>query len=149
MSYEAPAGCFAFGHHREIVANITSQTSLEKEKRMREHEFISAIINDPLESYQQLKARFDKNENSPLTSFPELFPVVDRLLTEAFSEEINTMCEQIPLLTGIRDKAVISLRQVALKNRTFCPYLPTLRAIAESIAFFDMVARQKRGFYDT
>jgi hypothetical protein len=83
-----------------------------------------------------------------MTSRPELFPVVDRLLEEAFAGEINALCESYPVLAGIRDKATISLRQVSLKNRVFCPYVPTLRAICEGIAFFDVVARHKRGFYE-
>lgn len=149
MSPEEPSGGFAFGHHREIVAHITSQTSLEKERTMNEHEFIRSLIKSPLESYQHLKERFDRENNSPNTSFPELFPVVDRILSDAFSDDINKLCQEHPILAGIRDKAVISLRQVALKNRTFCPYLPTILAIADGVAFFDVVARQKKGFYDT
>ncbi len=149
MSPDDSSGGFAFGHHREIVAQITSQTSLEKEKKMREYEFIRSVIKDPLETYESLKDRFESQGNSPEVSFPELFPVVDRILSEAFSDEINQLCEETPLLAGIRDKAVISLRQVCLKNRTFCPYLPTLLAVADGVAFFDLVARQKKGFYDT
>jgi hypothetical protein len=148
MSPETPSGGFAFGHHREIVAHITSQTSVEKEREIKEREFIRSLIKNPLESYHSLKERFEAEGNSPEVSFKELFPVVDRLLSEAFSEDINKLCSEIPLLAGIRDKAVISLRHVALKNRTFCPYLPTLHAIGEAVAFFDVVARQKKGFYD-
>ncbi len=149
MSPEEPAGGFAFGHHREIVAHITAQTSVEKERELEEREFIRSIIKEPLVSYRRLKERFDAEGNSSGVSFRELFPVVDRLLSEVFSADINELCRQIPLLAGVRDKAVISLRQVCLKNRVFCPYLPTLHAIAESIAFFDLVARQKKDFYDT
>jgi hypothetical protein len=75
--------------------------------------------------------------------------MVDRLLQQSFSPEINDLCKNIPLLAGVRDKSVIALRQVSLKNRTFCPYQPTLRAIFESMAFFDLVAREQRGFYET
>jgi hypothetical protein len=149
MSPDSPTGGFAFGHHREIVAFITAQTSIEKERQMKEREFIRSIIKNPLESYHSLKERFDAAGNSPETSFKELFPMVDRVLADMFSEDINELCREVPILAGIRDKAVISLRQVCLKNRTFCPYLPTLNAIAQGIAFFDLAERQKRGFYDT
>src|SRR5258708_5504575 len=149
MSPEEQSGGFAFGHHREIVAQIASQTSVSKERELKEREFIRGIINNPLESYEKLKKRFEEAKNSPNVSFPELFPVVDRMLTELFGEDINKMCTEIPLLAGVRDKAVIALRQVSLKNRTFCPYEPTIRGIAEGVAFFDVVARQKKGFYDT
>lgn len=149
MDPESATGGFAFGHHREIVAQITAQTSVEKEREMKERDFVRGIIKEPLKSYRSLQERFKEQKDSPEASFPELFPVVDKLLSDFFNEETNELCRQIPLLAGVRDKAVISLRQVSLKNRTFCPYQPTLRAIAEGIAFFDIVARQKKGFYDT
>lgn len=146
MSRNEEAGGFAFNHHREIVSYITSQTSVDKERAMSERDFVRSLINNPLEVYRSLRNRFEAD--GAQTSFPELFPVVDKLFVDMFSDEINQMCEQTPLLAGVRDKAVISLRQVALKNRTFLPYLPTLMAITESVTFFDLVARQKKGFYD-
>lgn len=148
MSSQEISGGFAFGHHREIVAFITSQTSVDKEREMKERDFVRSLIKDPLESYRKLKTRFDQAGSSPEVSFPELFPVVDRLLADIFREDINELCAKVPVLAGVRDKAVISLRHVCLKNRTFCPYHSTLRAIAEAVAFFDLVARQKKGFYD-
>ena len=147
MSSQARGGGFAFGHHREIVAYVIAQTSVSKERELKEREFIRSIIQRPAKTYQKLQKRFSKMNNSPEASFPELFPVVDRLLNEIFHPEINQLCHSIPLIAGIRDKAVISLRHVSLKNRTLCPYLPTLRAIAETVAFFDLVARQRKDFY--
>ncbi len=146
MSPNDETGGFAFGHHREIVAHITARTSVEKEREMQEHEFVRNIIASPLESYRSMEGRFASEKNA---SFKELFPVVDKILAEAFTEDMNELCRTVPILAGIRDKAVISLRHVSLKNRTFCPYLSTLRAIAEGVAFFDIAARQRRGFYDT
>ena len=149
MSDTTPTGGFAFGHHREIVAFITAQTSVQKERAMNERDFIRGLINDPLASYTTLQKRFNEAGGSPDVSFPELFPVVDRMLTEMFTADINQLCADFPFLVGFRDKAVISLRQVALKNKIFLPYASTVRAIAEGVAFFDLIARQKRGFYDT
>lgn len=149
MRPENPDGGFAFGHHREIVAQITSQTSLEKEKQQKERDFIRSLINEPLENFKRLSARFEAEGNRTEVSFPELFPVVDRLLTEMFSDEINEMCKKNRILIGLRDKAVVNLRQVTLKNRVFCPYLPTLHAIAGAVGFFDVIAREKKGFYET
>lgn len=149
MESTSPTAGFAFGHHREIVAFITAQTSVEKERALKERDFIRSLIDQPLASYLNLKARFESNNNYPDSSFPELFPAVDRMLADMFSAEVNMMCKKHPLLVGLRDKAVISLRQVCMKNRTFCPYQSTVRALASGIAFFDVVARQKRGFYDT
>ncbi len=141
------AGGFAFGHHREIVAFIASQTSVEKERGMRERDFVRSLVRDPLGQYEILRNRF-RGPNGRRASFPELFPVVDRLLVELFRDEVNGLCVETPLLAGFRDKAVISLRHVALKNRAFCPYVSMLRAIAEAMAFLDVVARQKRRWYD-
>jgi hypothetical protein len=72
---------------------------------------------------------------------------VNKVLDQLFSEDINIMCEKNEILIGFRDKVVNSLRHVSLKNRTFCPYLPTISAIFDSIAFFDVVARHKKEFY--
>ena len=148
MSPDMHLGGFAFGHHREIFAHIVAQTSVEKERGMNERVFIRGIIANPLESYLALKERFDAEGNSPEVPFKELFTVVDRMLSELFDDDINELCHATPVLAGIRDKAVISLRHVCLKNRSFCPYLSTLHAIAEGIAFFDIIARHKMGFYD-
>lgn len=134
-------------HHRELVAHISAQTSVEKERSLKEKEFIRGFITDPLGAYTTLTSRFESEGNSPEVSFPELFPVADRMLKGMLTPEINALCERQPIFAGIRDKAVISLRHVSLKNRTFCPYLPTLLAITESLAFYDLVAREKRGFY--
>lgn len=68
-------------------------------------------------------------------------------MNELFTEDINNLCKENDLLIGFRDKVVNSLRHVSLKNRTFCSYLPTLQAIFQSIAFFDVVARHKKDFY--
>ncbi len=149
MLPELQTGGLAFGHHREIIAQITAQSSVEKERGQKEREFIRSIIKEPFASYESFKTRFENNKNSPETSFQELFPIVDHMLSKSFKEEINALCKQTPVLAGIRDKMVISLRHVSLKNRTFCPYLSTLRAIADGIAFFDVVARHKKGFYET
>jgi hypothetical protein len=147
MSPENPAGGFAFAHHREIVAFVTGQSTLEKQQRMQEHELIRNIINNPLESYKNFKERFEKEENDQVTPMPELFPAVNHLLRELFSERINAMCEKDKVLNGYRDLARISLRQVSMPNRILCPYVPTLQAIAEAVTFFDVVARSERGFY--
>jgi hypothetical protein len=145
----APGGGLAFNHHRELISHITARTSLEQQIATTEREFIRKIIGNPLESYKELAAKFEQTGNSPHTSIPELFPVVHRLLQSSFTDEIAELCKRIPILAGVRDKTVIALRQVSLKNRTFCPYQPTLRAIFESVAFFDLVAREQRGFYDS
>lgn len=134
---------FAFNHHKEIIFHTLAKTSVENDMHFSEINFIKEIINNPLESYQEFSSSFNSN-----TSFPKLFPTVNKILKELFSDDINKMCEDNEILIGFRDKVVNSLRHVSLKNRTFCPYLPTVQAIFKSIAFFDVVARQKKEFYN-
>lgn len=138
---------FSFNHHKEIILNTMAKTSLEEEMNFNETKFIKSIIEKPLESYQGFMKRFGENNFNPYTSMPELFPTVNKIMNELFSDEINSMCEKEEILIGFRDKVVNSLRHVALKNRVFCPYLPTVQAIFDSISFFDVVARQKKQFY--
>lgn len=142
-----PIKDFAFNHHKEIILNILSKTSVEEALHFNEHNFIKGIIDNRLDSYHFLFQRFSENRFNVNTSFPEFFPTVNRLLTGLFTDDINTMCQENEILIGFRDKAVNSLRHVSLKNRIFCPYLPTINAIFQSIAFLDVIARQKKEFY--
>jgi hypothetical protein len=138
---------FAFNHHKEIIFHTLAKTSVEHEMNFNETNFIKGIIANPVESYNHFNQRFIDNKFNTNTSFPELFPTVNKVLDQLFSEDINIMCEKNEILIGFRDKVVNSLRHVSLKNRTFCPYLPTISAIFDSIAFFDVVARHKKEFY--
>ena len=136
-----------FNHHKEVVFHILAKSSVEQEATFLEADFIKSIVHNPLEKYTFFQQRFEANYNNPNTSFPELFSVVHRLLSELFSESVSAACAEVEILNGMRDKVAISLRHVSLKNRTFCPYLPTVRAIFEAIAFFDILARSNKGFY--
>jgi hypothetical protein len=136
-----------FGHHRELINQITAQSSLQIELELEEAKFIQGILHDPYLSYKSFVERFEKNKNNVNTSFPELFAVVKQLITKMYTEEINLVCRFNTTLSAIRDKATIALRHVSLKNRVFCPYLPTLKAIFEGVAFFDIYAREKKSFY--
>jgi hypothetical protein len=149
MSSESPSGGLAFNHHREIIAHIGSRTSLEKERELKEHNFIRSVIEDPLGKDAEFQERFNRNNRSPYTSFPELLPAIENILELLYSDDINEMCEKIPTLTGVRDLATMSLRHCTLKNKTFCPYLPTILAIHEAIKFFDIIEREKVNFYDS
>jgi hypothetical protein len=140
---------FAFEHHREIISHITAQSSLLLELQYDEHNFIRNIINNPLDTYKSYQERFAQNNNNHNTSFPELFTAVKTLLEEMYTDEVNVMCSKDTTLAGIRDKATIALRHVSLKNRVFCPYLPTLHAIFDAIQFFDIYSRQQKEFYNS
>lgn len=138
---------FAFNHHKEIIFHTLAKTSVENDMNFSEKKFIRDIIESPLESYNKFSKRFSDNKFNTNTSFPELFPTVNKMLTEMFSDDINELCANNEILVGVRDKVVNSLRHVSLKNRTFCPYLPTINAIFSSVAFFDIVSRHKKDFY--
>ena len=137
----------SFNHHKEIIFHLLAKSNLDRELDFTEEEFIRNIIQNPLDEYRNFKKRFLENNNNQNTSFPELFTVVNKLLTMLFTEEINSLCEEVNVLNGMRDKVAISLRHTSLKNRVFCPYAPTIRSIFESITFFDVVARHKKNFY--
>ena len=138
---------FAFNHHKEIIFHTLAKTSVEEAMHFNEKKFIRDIIENPLDSYHKFSKRFSDNKFNTNTSFPELFPTVNKILNEMFTEDINELCANNEILIGVRDKVVNSLRHVSLKNRTFCPYLPTVNAIFSSVAFFDIVARHKKDFY--
>ncbi len=149
MNPKSDTGGFAFGHHREIYAHISAKTPEELENSINEHEFVRSLINEPLEAYTNLKQRFAEAGNSPEASFPELMPVVNKLLdTLENRPDVIEMCEKYPPLMGFRREAFTSLRHVALGNRVTCPYSHTMQAIVEAMTFFDVLARQKRGYYD-
>lgn len=138
---------FAFRHHKEIIFHTLAKTSVEHEMNFNETKFVKGIIENPQESYDGFMHRFEATGFNPYTSFPELFPTVNKVMGELFSDEINALCEENDILIGFRDKVVNSLRHVSLKNRVFCPYLPTVSAIFDAVAFFDVVARHKKDFY--
>ncbi len=139
---------FSFNHHKEIILHTLGKTSVENEMNFNEQKFIKEIIEKPTQAYESFINRFKANKYNPNTSFPEMFPTVNKILKELFTEDINSACSENPILIGFRDKVVNSLRHVSLKNRTFCPYLPTVNAIFDSIAFFDVIARNKKDFYN-
>lgn len=147
MSPDAENGGFAFGHHREIVAFITSQTSDERKNHLVEHNLIREMIKNPVESYKKIREKFEANGNSLYTNIEELYPTVNRVMTELFNKEMNDMCEKNPILIGMRDLIVMDLRAVTLGNRNSCPYLPTILALGRALDFFDLISRDQKGFY--
>jgi hypothetical protein len=138
---------FAFRHHKEIIFHMLARTSVEMEMTFREADFVRKILSDPVGSHQKFMQRFSDNRFRTDTAFPELFPTVNHVLKSLFSEDLNTLCANHDILNGFRDKVANRLRHVSLKNRNFCPYLPTLSALFEGIAFFDVAARMKKDFY--
>lgn len=148
MSPESPTGGFAFGHHREIVAFITSETSNERQSKLVEHELIREMVNNPVEFYNRIRAKFEANGNSLYTNIEELFPAVDRMMTELFSKEMNDKCAENPILIGMRDLIVMDLRAANMGNRNECPYLPTVLALGKALDFFDLVVREKDGYFE-
>lgn len=139
---------FIFNHHREIVAHLSSRTNLEKERDFNHSQRIRSIINNPEQVYENIKIRFNQNNNSIETSMPELFPVVDTIKQSLFKEKINNLCKNNPALLAMRDNVDNSLTHVSFKNRIFCPYGSTIRAIYEGIKFYDIITRLEKRFYE-
>lgn len=148
MNSENKKWWFIFNHHREIVAHLSSRTNLEKERDFNHSERVRKIINDPLAVYEDIKRRFEENGNNPDTSMPELFPVVDKIKQSLFTDRINWLCKNNPTLLAVRDNVDNWLTHVSFKNRIFCPYQSTIRAIYEWIKFYDIIARIEKWFYE-
>ena len=74
---------------------------------------------------------------------PELFPVVDKIKKSLFNDKINNLCKNNPVLLAMRDNVDNSLTHISFKNRVFCPYESTIRAIyAVSYTHLDVYKRQ-------
>ncbi|MDD2870404.1 MAG: hypothetical protein PHS49_00300 [Candidatus Gracilibacteria bacterium] len=147
MDLENENGGLTFSHHRNIVAFLSGKTSIEKERNFSHKTWIRNIIDNPLEYQKSLKQRFKENNNDLNTSFPEFFPILERMKDKLKSEEINELCSKNNILFGLREKVYNSLEHVSFKNRNFCPYLPTVKAILKYISFVDLIAREKIGYY--
>lgn len=139
---------FAFNHHKEIILHTLGKSSLDEELTFNDNNFIKSIINNPNDFYQSFYKNSSSNNFNPYISFPQLFPVVNKLLNELFTDDINQFCDDNKALLAFRDKTINSLRHVSLKNRNFCPYLPTLHAIFDTVKFFDVIERMKKDFYN-
>jgi hypothetical protein len=53
--------------------------------------------------YEEIKKRFEENNNNPDTSMPELFPVIDKIKQSLFTDRINLLCKKNPILLAMRD----------------------------------------------
>lgn len=137
----------AFAHHRNIIAYLAWKTSVEKERDFSHKKWVCDIIESPVEYHNSLKKRFEDNNNDLNTSFPEFFPIIERMKDKLKSDEINSLCEKNNILFWLRAQVFNSLEHVGFKNRTFCPYIPTLKAILKTISFMDLIAREKIGYY--
>lgn len=139
----AKEGSFAFGHHKQIVATLIAK-NFTKTQGASHHEWIRASVNNPLDVYREIRARFKSNNDSLDTSILELLPVVEYVRSQMTAPAIDEKCRNDVALTSIRDQLLHKLHHVTIQNGPMCPYAPTLRILFEAVGFFDVVCRTER-----
>ncbi|MCH2189199.1 hypothetical protein MK079_05235, partial [Candidatus Gracilibacteria bacterium] len=148
LNLENQKGGLAFGHHRQIVAELHKQEQGIDQDSIDHHNWVRGIIENPLENYQDIKERFEKNNNHPETPCPELLPIVKKMIHDLYSDDINSLCAKDTFAVGERHFVDNALKHCFSDNQKVCPYRSTLYAIMDAIKFFDIIARMKIGFYD-
>lgn len=136
----AKEGVFAFGHHKQIVAALIAK-NFTKTQGVSHHEWIRESVNNPLDIYRDIRARFKSNNDSPDTSILELLPVVEYVRSQMTMSAIEEKCRNNVALASMRDQLLHKLHHVTIQNGPMCPYAPTLRILFEAVGFFDVVCR--------
>lgn len=139
---------FAFGHHRQIIAELTKEKNEINHAENSHHEWVRDIINNPIKNYDLIHKRFLDNNNHPETPCPELFPIVTKMIDDLYSDSINKLCKNDQFALAQRYLVDNALKHCFTEKNNICPYKSTLYAIMDAIKFFDIVARINMNFYD-
>jgi hypothetical protein len=102
------------------------------------------MIQNPLDTHHTIKQRFEENNNNPETPFPELLPIVSRMITDLYSEDINKICANQPFALAQRHLVDNDLKHCNSNPLKPCPYYSTILAIIKAIEFFDIIERIKK-----
>lgn len=146
LNLDIDNGGLAFWHHREIVSSLQDQKTYPGIEDISHHEFVRSMINDPLTTYSEVKTRFEKNNNHPETPFPELLPVVRKLIHDLYSTEINEICEAQSFAHIQRNLIDNDLKHCFSDKNKPCPYISSITAVYRAIEFFDIIERIKRDY---
>ena len=147
MNLENDKWGFAFGHHRQIVAELTKEKNEINKAEIDHHHWIRSIVHNPVESYKNIKNRFEANDNHPETPCPELLPIITKMIDDLYSEEINTLCAKNEFVLGQRYLVENSLKHTISDTNKICPYRSTIRSIIDCIKFFDILVRMRENAY--
>lgn len=142
---------FAFTHHRQLASVMKSKRELRKTVHVSDsshHEFVRNMIHHPYETYEKIHERFKKTRFHPETPMPEFYPLVQKLISDLYSDEINTLCMNNDFALAQRHLIDNDLKHCASNVDALCPYQSTLLTVYKAIEFFDIVQRIKKWFYD-
>jgi len=141
-------GGLAFSHHREIAANVTKDKTQIDIDMLQHHHWVRETIQNPLDSYTQIKERFENNSNHAETPCPELLPVVKKMMQDLYVKEVNDFCASDTFAMAQRQLIMNDLMHCASEKDKVCPYMSTVTCIIKTVEFFDIYERIKKGFYD-
>lgn len=139
----AKEGSFAFGHHKQIAAALIAK-NFSKTQGISHHEWIRESVNNPLDVYRNLRARFEMNNDSVDTPVLELLPVVEYVRSQVMLPAIEEKCRDNAVLASMREQLLHKLHHVTIQNGPMCPYVPTLRILFEAVGFFDVACRVEK-----
>ncbi|GGX22455.1 hypothetical protein [Undibacterium macrobrachii] len=139
----AKEGSFAFGHHKQIAAALIAK-NFTKTQGISHHEWIRAWANNPVDMYEEIRARFRKNGDSLDTPILELLPVVEYFRGQMTIPAIEEKCQKNPALSSMRDQISHKLHHITIQNGAMCPYVPTVRILFEAVGFFDVACRTEK-----
>jgi len=139
----------AFGHHREIISKLSLDTSKINVSDATHHEFVRNMIQDPIWTHDMIKKRFEENDNNQETPFPELLPIVRKMMSSLYTPEIQEICARDKFALAQRHLIHNDLMHCNSEKWKECPYRSTLSAMISAIEFFDITQRLSRWFYDS
>ena len=137
---KAKEGTFAFGHHKQIAAALVAK-NFTKTQGISHHEWIREWVRSPVESYRELRTRFELNNNSLDTPVLELLPVVEYFRSQMTLPAMDEKCRDNAALSFMREQLLHKFHHVTIQNGAMCPYAPTLRILFEAVGFFDVACR--------
>ncbi|HEX7641524.1 MAG TPA: hypothetical protein VF472_04850 [Burkholderiaceae bacterium] len=139
----AKEGAFAFGHHKQIVAALIAK-NFTTTHGVSHHEWIREMVNNPLDTYREIRARFKSNHDNPDTPILELLPVVEHFRSRMATPAMDEKCRSHAALAAMRDQLLHKLHHVTMQNGPMCRYAPTLRVLFEAVGFFDVACRTEK-----
>lgn len=139
----AKEGSFAFGHHKQIAAALIAK-NFTKTQGISHHEWIREWVKNPVNMYEEIRARFRKNNDSLDTPILELLPIVEYFRSQMMIASIEENCQKNPALASMRDQLSHKLHHITIQNGAMCPYASTVRILFEAVGFFDVACRTEK-----
>jgi hypothetical protein len=117
------------------IANFEGHQKHLKELKEEENELMRRITKDPVKLYHEYRQKLSGQPNNP---FPEFKGKIEFLRIIADDESIVEKCSKSKYLTAMRKNALQKFEEVVTKGY---PYLDTVNAIEQFLAFIDVCQR--------